>query len=95
MVRRIAVLVALALAGCAAARFDQPGASNEPAYAAQHPTYAEYCALSQIKKKPGFGADIRGEIGGHAVFYLNGACLVRGAHYPLLATGRRTASDSA
>ena len=61
------------------------GASNEAAYAAEHPIYAEYCALSQIKKRVGFGADIRGEIGGHAVFYLNGACLVRDAHYPVLA----------
>ena len=48
------------------------------------PYYAEFCALSQIKKKPGFGADVRGEIGGHAVFYLNGACLDRDQAYPVL-----------
>ena len=76
------VLTSLWLAACATVRFDQDAA--QPDYASQHPTYAEYCTLSQIKKKPGFGADIRGEIGGHAVFYLNGACVVQGAHYPVL-----------
>ncbi len=75
---------AIQLSGCTAVRFDVPGASNEAAYAADHPLYAEYCALSQIRKKPGFGADIRGEIGGHAVFYLNGACKEDAAAYPVL-----------
>ena len=85
------------LTACATARFDVPGAADEAAYAAAHAYYAEFCALSQIKKKLGFGADIRGEIGGHAVFYLQGACLVAGAHYPVLqvcdrcADGRRRA----
>ncbi len=81
--RLASLLAALWLAACATARFDQAGA-DEADYAAQHPFYAEFCALSQIKKKPGFGADIRGEIGGHAVFYLNGACLAPAARYPLL-----------
>ena len=82
--RPAALLLATWLAGCATESFDRPGAGNEAAYAAAHPYYAEFCALSQIKKKPGFGADIRGEIGGHAVFYLNGACRVEAAHYPVL-----------
>ncbi len=82
--RLLPSLAAAALGACAPESFDRPGASDEGAYAAAHPYYAEYCALSQIKKKPGFGADIRGEIGGHAVFYLNGACRVEGAGYPLL-----------
>ena len=82
--RPAALLAAAWLAGCATETFDRPGAGNEAAYAAAHPYYAEFCALSQIKKKPGFGADIRGEIGGHAVFYLNGACRVEAAHYPVL-----------
>lgn len=76
--------MALWMGGCAVARFDVPGAVDEAAYAAAHPYYAEYCALTQIKKKQGFGADIRGEIGGHAVFYLNGACLVPLVGYPVL-----------
>ena len=78
------LLTVLWLGGCAIVRFDVPGAADEAAYVAEHPTYAEFCALSQIKKIQGFGADIRGEIGGHAVFYLNGACLDRAAHYPVL-----------
>ena len=78
------LLAASWLCGCALARFDVPGAADEGAYAAAHPYYAEFCALSQIKKKVGFGADIRGEIGGHSVFYLNGACLVPGEGYPVL-----------
>ena len=79
----LCALLSISLAACADARFDLPG-SDPDAYAAAHPTYAEYCALTQIKKKPGFGADIRGEIGGHAVFYLNGACLTPGERYPVL-----------
>ncbi len=84
--RRLApLLAALWLTGCAVARFDIPGAAgDEAAYADRHPYYAEFCALSQIKKKLGYGADIRGEIGGHAVFYLNGACRVPGLAYPVL-----------
>ncbi len=86
IVRRLGpLLAALWIAGCSVANFDLPGAAgDEAAYAAQHPYYAEFCALSQIKKKPGYGADIRGEIGGHAVFYLNGACRVAGLDYPVL-----------
>jgi len=79
------LLAALWTAGCAVVSFDLPGAAgDEAAYVARHPYYAEFCALSQIKKKRGYGADIRGEIGGHAVFYLNGACRVAGLGYPVL-----------
>ena len=73
---------ALWLAGCAVAKFDVAGAADEAQFSAAHPYYAEFCALTQIKKRRGFGADIRGEIGGHAVFYLNGAC--RDPGYPVL-----------
>ena len=66
--------------------FDRPGATmDDAAYTALFPTYAEFCAVSQIDKRPGFGADIRGENGGHATFFLQGACRVEAAHYPLLA----------
>ena len=80
-----ALILLILLSACANARFDVPGAANEAVYVAQHPYYAEYCALSQIKKIEGFGADIRGEIGGHAVFYINGARAIPG--YPTLALG--------
>lgn len=78
--RWCAALLAMWLAGCSVVDFARPGAGDaEAAYAAAYPTYAEFCALSQISKRPGFGADIRGEIGGHAVFYLHGACRGTGA----------------
>ena len=83
--RGAALALALWMGGCAAARYDVPGADDEAQYRAAHPYYAEYCAVSQIKKKPGFGAEIRGEVGGHAVFYLNGACQAAGTGYPTLA----------
>ena len=86
MRRVLCGLVALAVAGCSPVPFDRPGATmDDAAYTALFPTYAEFCALSQIKKKPGFGADIRGQIGGHSVFYLQGACRVAEAGYPVLA----------
>jgi hypothetical protein len=53
-------------------------------YSSLYPYYAEICAVSQILKKPGFGAEIRGESGGHAVLYLNGVCRKKDAHYPVL-----------
>jgi hypothetical protein len=82
--RFLCLCMALLMTACAAARFDRVG-EDEASYATAHPYYAEYCALSQIKKKPGFGANIRGDIGGHAVFLLHGACVVPEAHYPVLA----------
>lgn len=86
MRRFLCALSAAALAACTLVRFDQPGATmDEAAYTALFPTYAEFCAVSQISKQPGFGADIRGEIGGHSTFFLQGACVVTGAHYPVLA----------
>jgi hypothetical protein len=80
----LSVLMAVWMGGCAVARFDVAGASDEAAYRAAYPYYAEFCALTQIKKKMGYGADIRGEIGGHSVFYLNGVCQVPATAYPLL-----------
>ncbi|GAC1336782.1 MAG: hypothetical protein NVSMB18_00580 [Acetobacteraceae bacterium] len=81
--RFLSLCLALLLTACAVARFDRVGDDGAD-YAAAHPYYAEFCALSQIKKRPGFGADIRGEIGGHSIFYLNGACRSPGAGYPVL-----------
>jgi hypothetical protein len=54
---------------------------DEAAYTAVDPYYLEFCALSEIDKKPGYGADIRGGIGGHSTFYLNGVCRT-GDGYP-------------
>lgn len=61
-----------------------PGGKTRDVYAALYPYYAEYCAVSEINKKPGFGAAINGGYGGHAVLYLNGVCRVRDAGYPVI-----------
>jgi hypothetical protein len=77
MQRLCVVLVcAFALAGCAATLpipLNLPPV-DEAAYTAQHPYYLEFCALSEIQKIPGYGADIRGGVGGHSTVYLNGVC---------------------
>jgi hypothetical protein len=81
----MAIAAALWLAGCNAT-FDIAVPRNEERlYAQLYPYYAELCAVSQIKKKPGFGADTSGGPGGHSVLYLNGACRVRDAGYPTIA----------
>ena len=76
-------LVAPGFAGCATTL---PIPSHQPvvdevAYTTQHPYYLEFCALSEIQKKPGYGADIRGGVGGHSTIYLNGVCRI-GDGYP-------------
>ena len=58
---------------------------EEAQYAALYPYYAEICALSELEKRPGFGADIFSGIGGHAVIYLNGVCRRKDTSYPVLA----------
>ncbi len=49
-----------------------------------YPYYAELCALSEIRKKPGFGVPLRSGMGGHSVLYLNGVGRDREAGYPML-----------
>ena len=96
LIRRITTAIAgvLALVGCAPTSFKIPGAPvGEAAYTAFYPTYAEVCAVSQISKIPGFGADLRGGSGGHSVLYLNGACL-DGAGYPVLRACRAGDPDT-
>jgi hypothetical protein len=88
MRRRCAVLfgiVCCVLAGCATLPIPpQASWDNEAAYTALDPYYLEFCALSEIQKKPGYGANIRGGVGGHSTIYLNGVCLT-GNGYPELA----------
>jgi hypothetical protein len=79
------LVMTAALAGCITTQPPGPLESDEAQYTALFPYYAELCAVSQIQKKPGFGADIRGGPGGHAVLYLNGVCRVRDADYPTVA----------
>ncbi len=82
--RPVLGLLLLDLAGCGTPPVPSPPAQiSDAAYGALHPYYFEFCALSEIQKKPGFGADIRGGVGGHSTIYLNGACR-RGTGYPVL-----------
>lgn len=66
------------------ASFDPASDRNKDFYAAAFPFYAELCALSEINKKPGFGAEFTSGFGGHAVLYLNGVCRVADAGYPTI-----------
>ena len=59
-------------------------ADDAQIYSALYPYYAELCAVSGFKRKPGVLAVQGGGPGGHAVFYLNGVCRVEGAHYPVI-----------
>jgi hypothetical protein len=53
-------------------------------YAQLYPYHAELCALSELRKKPGFGATVLSGMGGHSLLYLNGVRLEPGAGYPVL-----------
>ena len=77
----------LGLGACANTEFQVPQAAlDEHAYATLYPFFAEYCAVSEIRKKKGAGVDIEGGgPGGHSVFYLNGVCRQHDAGYPEIA----------
>jgi hypothetical protein len=81
------VCASILLTGCASTLFNvAQGTLDEHAYASIYPWYAEFCAVSEISKKPGFGAEIvPGGPGGHSVLYLNGVCRVKDAGYPVVA----------
>src|SRR5487761_1673069 len=57
---------------------------NEALYQRIYPYYAEICALSEIRKRPGFGAEFSSGMGGHSILYLSGVCRDRGSGYPRL-----------
>jgi hypothetical protein len=81
----LAAIASLAIAACSTAHLDtRPSADAEAAYAAFFPYYAELCAVSELRKKPGFGAELESGIGGHAILYLNGVCRDRRAGYPVI-----------
>lgn len=85
--RLIAFLVALAgLTAChGRLAHDVGGAATTPSYNALYPYHAELCAASQFRKLPDTGIEIEGGgFGGHAVIFLNGVCLQKDAHYPVL-----------
>jgi hypothetical protein len=55
-----------------------------PVYEDILPYYAELCALSELRKKPGFGVPLRSGMGGHLLLYLNGVRVNRTSGYPVL-----------
>lgn len=64
--------------------FAATAAADNALYDGCYPYYAEVCALSEIRKKPGFGAEFRSGRGGHSVLYLSGVCRDWTAGYPTL-----------
>jgi hypothetical protein len=58
--------------------------ADDALYENLYPYYAELCALSEIRKKPGLGVELRSGMGGHSLLYLSGVCLDRRAGYPTL-----------
>lgn len=58
---------------------------DDALYGQIFPYYAELSALTEIKKKPGFGVALDSGIGGHSLLYLHGVRRVREAGYPVLA----------
>ncbi len=88
MRRRCFALLGFAMIALAACATTLPIPASEPvndenAYTKLHPYYLEFCALSEVQKKPGYGADIRGGVGGHSTIYLNGVCR-EGDAYPVI-----------
>ena len=62
-----------------------PSPPEAPCYEDMFPYYAELCALSELRKKPGFGVPLRSGMGGHLLLYLNGVRVRRdGSGYPAL-----------
>lgn len=59
-------------------------AAPRPVYEDIIPYYAELCALSELRKKPGFGVPLRSGIGGHLLLYLNGVRVDHSSGYPVL-----------
>jgi hypothetical protein len=79
----LALGASIGLAACSTTHMDTaPTAASERAYSALYPYYAEICALSELKKKPGFGVSLDSGAGGHAVLYLNGVCRDGASRYP-------------
>jgi hypothetical protein len=81
-----AAAAVIGLPGCINAYYQAPRTTvDERVYASFYPYFAEYCAVSEFNKRKGLGVELEGGgPGGHSVFYLNGACRVRDAGYPVL-----------
>lgn len=63
---------------------DAHALADDALYRHLFPYYAELTALTEIKKKPGFGVTLNSGIGGHSLLYLHGVRRDRNAGYPVL-----------
>jgi hypothetical protein len=63
---------------------ENPPLDDEAAYGRFYPYHAEICALTELRKKPGFGVPVRSGMGGHCLLYLNGVRLDHAQGYPTL-----------
>ncbi len=81
----IAFSASIGIAACSTAHIDTGAtAAAEALYDSLYPDYAEICAVSELKKKPGSAVDISSALGGHSILYLNGVCRDRQANYPTI-----------
>ena len=79
------LLVPAWLSACGPADFNLGGpAPDEAVYDRLFPYYVEDCAVSELRKKPGFGFEYSGGTGGHSVAFLNGVCRDPDAQYPVV-----------
>jgi hypothetical protein len=88
-----AICMVTSLAGCVSNFGYTPNADMTLA-AAQNTDYLEFCAGSGIRMKPNFAADVSGGVGGHAAFFLNGACRDPSVNYPTLRMCDQLPSDA-
>ena len=57
---------------------------DDALYRRFYPYYAEICALTELRKKPGIGVPLHSGIGGHCLLYLNGVRRDPAERYPAL-----------
>ena len=62
----------------------QDAARDDARYQRLFPYYAEISALTELRKKPGFGVPLHSGMGGHCLLYLNGVTRDRTQNYPVL-----------
>jgi len=60
------------------------GTADDALYRRFYPYYAEICALTELRKKPGIGVPIHSGMGGHCLLYLNGVKRDPTERYPVL-----------
>jgi hypothetical protein len=70
------------------------GTVDEALYRRFYPYYAEICAFTELRKKPGIGVPIHSGMGGHCLLYLNGVQRDGAERYPVLKLCEPSASPA-